>query len=82
MTHNDARLRWAGAVLYDHKAVIRDALYAELDRLHEAPKSNPDYYIKGSWRGDMHRRQQAASLREVRAALRDIAMLPMRTVAA
>lgn len=80
---DNIRLRWAGCVMRDHRDTIMDALKAQLDYLVDDVRIHRwDHYLKGDWRGDLHRRKTAAAIRATRNALRDVQHLPARTVAA
>jgi hypothetical protein len=82
MDYDAIRTRWAGAVLNDNKDTILDALKARLDYLVEDVRIHRwDHFLKGDWRGDLHRRKQAAAIRATRNALRDVQRLPMRVAA-
>ena len=54
------------------RATCTRALYARLAFLDNDIRDNWDYYAKGDWRGDLHRRRAAAEIREIRAALREL----------
>ena len=79
----DIRLRWAGSVVTDHRDTILDALKLRMDHLlAELALGRMDYYARGDWRGDLHRRRIANDLRATRNAIRDVQHLPARSVAA
>ena len=83
MDTDTIRTRWAGAVALDHRDAILDALRARLDYLTDDVRIHRwDRYLKGDWRGDLHRRKQAAAIRATRNALRDMRDLPRRLAAA
>ena len=54
------------------RATCTRALYARLEALDNDIRDNSDYYAKGNWRGEIHRRRAASEIRDIRAALREL----------
>ena len=57
---------------YDYTNTIVEALEARHDELVADLRDNPCEYVKGDWRGDIHRKRQARRIRAVRGALRQM----------
>lgn len=48
------------------------ALRASLDTMLNDIRINSDWYVKGDWRGDLHRKSAAVEIRAIRQALREL----------
>ena len=57
---------------YDYTNTIVEALTARYDELVADLRDNRCEYVKGDWRGDIHRKRQARRIRAVRGALRQM----------
>lgn len=63
-------------------AICTKALYARLEALDNDLRDNGDYYSRDSWRGQVHRKQAAVEILEIRAALKELRFIEWGTRAA
>jgi hypothetical protein len=64
------------------RATCTRALYARLEALDNDLRDNADYYAKGDWRTELHRKRAAVEILEIRAALRELRFIEWGTRAA
>ena len=56
----------------DTRSLALEALELLLEKLREQRLDYHYRYIKGDWRGDLHRHRMASRIRSVRAAMREL----------